>query len=242
MSEDRPGKRLAGKYELVAKMGEGGMAVVWRGLNHGSEGFAMPVAIKRVHPGFRGHYEVRQLFIEEARVGAGLRHPTIVQVHDFGADEQGDLFLVTELVRGRDDEGKGLSDEEILDNLRLLVLAGHETTASVMAWMASFMATNPAVQERVIAEATATEGLPQTPADMGRFPYAEALFRESLPSLFAAFSNQKILSGLKQVDRLVMEEKYYEALKTIRGLYPTEEEILNDRSFEQPSFRAAIAG
>ena len=68
------------------------------------------------------------------------------------------------------------------------------------------------------------------------------LFRESLPSLFAAFSNQKILSGLKQVDRLVMEEKYYEALKTIRGLYPTEEEILNDRSFEQPSFRAAIAG
>lgn len=88
--------------------------------------------------------------------------------------------LVAELVRGRDDEGKGLSDEEILDNLRLLVLAGHETTASVMAWMASFMATNPAVQERVIAEATATEGLPQTPADMGRFPYAEALFRESL--------------------------------------------------------------
>ncbi len=100
MSEDRPGKRLAGKYELVAKMGEGGMAVVWRALNHGSEGFAMPVAVKRVHPGFRGHYEVRQLFIEEARVGAGLRHPTIVQVHDFGADEEGELFLVTELVNG----------------------------------------------------------------------------------------------------------------------------------------------
>ena len=65
MSEDRPGKRLAGKYELVTKMGEGGMAVVWRGLNHGSAGFAMPVAIKRVHPGFRGHYEVRQLFADD---------------------------------------------------------------------------------------------------------------------------------------------------------------------------------
>ncbi len=100
MTEDHPGKRLAGKYELVSRMGEGGMAVVWRGLNHGADGFALPVAIKRVHPGFRGHHEVRQLFIEEARVCAGLRHPTVVQVHDFGADEDGELFLVTELVQG----------------------------------------------------------------------------------------------------------------------------------------------
>jgi flagellar biosynthesis repressor protein FlbT len=52
------------------------------------------------------------------------------------------------------------------------------------------------------------------------------LFRESLPGLMFAFRNQNILSDLKQVDRLVMEEKFYEALKTIRGLYPFEEEIL----------------
>ncbi len=53
------------------------------------------------------------------------------------------------------------------------------------------------------------------------------LFRESLPALITAFSNQKILSELKHVDRLVTEEKYYEALKTIRGLYPVEEAILD---------------
>ena len=88
--------------------------------------------------------------------------------------------LVAELVRGRDDDGRGLSDEEILDNLRLLVLAGHETTASVMAWMASYLAIHPRVHDRITAEATTAEGLPQSPADMARHPYAEALFRESL--------------------------------------------------------------
>lgn len=88
--------------------------------------------------------------------------------------------LVAEMVRGRDDEGRGLSNEEILDNLRLLVLAGHETTASVMAWMASYMAVDPKVHERMVAEATSSEGLPQAPADMGRHAFAEAVFRESL--------------------------------------------------------------
>ena len=57
---------------------------------------------------------------------------------------------------------------------------------------------------------------------------AMPLFRESLPSLITAFSNQKILSELKHVDRLVTEEKYYEALKTIRGLYALEEAILDE--------------
>ncbi len=92
-------------------------------------------------------------------------------------DAQG---LVPEMVRGRDDEGRGLTDEELLDNLRLLVFAGHETTASVMAWMASYVATDVEVHDRLVAEATAAEGLPQAPKDMGAFPYAEAIFRESL--------------------------------------------------------------
>jgi flagellar protein FlbT len=55
------------------------------------------------------------------------------------------------------------------------------------------------------------------------------LFRESLPALIDAFSNQRVLSDLKHVDRLVREEKYYEALKTIRGMYDIEAEILGQR-------------
>jgi cytochrome P450 len=86
--------------------------------------------------------------------------------------------LVAELVRGRDDEGKSLSEQEILDNLRLMVFAGHETTASTIAWMASYAAIRPDVHDRLTTEALTVGGLPQTPKEMADFPYAEALFRE----------------------------------------------------------------
>ena len=100
LSSDRPGLILNQKYELVEPIGQGGMAIVWRGISHGSEGFARPVAIKRIDPSVLGHPEVIQMFVEEARVGAALHHPNIVQVFDFGVDHEGKHFLVTELVEG----------------------------------------------------------------------------------------------------------------------------------------------
>lgn len=98
--EDVPGRLLAGKYELVAKLGQGGMAVVWRARTLGAAGFFRTVAVKRVEASVRGFDEVTEMFIEEARVGAALQHPNIVQVHDFGVDEHGCHYLVTELVEG----------------------------------------------------------------------------------------------------------------------------------------------
>jgi cytochrome P450 len=88
--------------------------------------------------------------------------------------------LVAEFVRGRDDEGQAMDDQEVLDNLRLMAFAGHETTASTIAWMASYAATNPDIHDRLMAEALAGDGLPETPKDMGAFPYAEGMFREAL--------------------------------------------------------------
>jgi serine/threonine protein kinase len=91
---------LAGKYELIEQLGRGGMAVVWSGIAHGASGFARPVAIKRIDEQVIGFAEVIEMFVEEARVGALLSHPNIVQVFDFGQDEDGHYFLVTELVNG----------------------------------------------------------------------------------------------------------------------------------------------
>ena len=98
--EDHPGRILSGRYELVEPLGKGGMAVVWRGTMHGADGFRRAVAIKRIDPSCRGFLEVLEMFVEEARVGGQLQHPNIVQVYDFGADETGERYLVTELVRG----------------------------------------------------------------------------------------------------------------------------------------------
>ncbi len=51
-------------------------------------------------------------------------------------------------------------------------------------------------------------------------------FRESVDLLLQNFSNEKVLSELKHVDQLVGEERYYDALKSIRGLYGIEAEIM----------------
>lgn len=55
---------------------------------------------------------------------------------------------------------------------------------------------------------------------------ALSMFRKSLPLLLANFSDEQIKAGLKNIDRLVSEGQVYEALKSIRGLYPLEKNVL----------------
>ncbi len=100
MPTDRPGLVLDGKYELIEAVGRGGMAVVWRAQTRGAAGFRRPVAIKRIEQNFQGFPDIEAMFVEEARVGAALRHPNIVQIHDFGVDEHGGHYLVSEWVEG----------------------------------------------------------------------------------------------------------------------------------------------
>jgi serine/threonine-protein kinase len=97
---DQAGRVLGGKYELVEQLGQGGMAVVWKAIARGAANFQRPVALKRIDASCRGFEEVVAMFIEEARVGSTLRHPNIVQVEDFGVDEHGVHYMVTELVDG----------------------------------------------------------------------------------------------------------------------------------------------
>jgi len=99
---DAAGRVLAGRYQLVEKSGAGGMAIVWRAVTRGAAGFIRPVAVKRILGGLTHNDEFVQMFVEEARVGASLDHPNVVQLHDFGADERGDYYLVMEWVEGVD--------------------------------------------------------------------------------------------------------------------------------------------
>jgi flagellar protein FlbT len=55
---------------------------------------------------------------------------------------------------------------------------------------------------------------------------ALAMFRQSLPLLLASFADERVRTGLKNIDRLVGEGHVYEALKAIRALYPLEKDIL----------------
>ena len=93
---------MAGRYQLVERAGDGGMATVWRGVTKGAAGFYRPVAIKRIKPALANDPAFIQMFVEEARVGADLDHPHIVSIHDFGEDEHGQHYLVMEWVEGVD--------------------------------------------------------------------------------------------------------------------------------------------
>lgn len=99
---DTPGQVIAGRYRLLELAGEGGMAEVWRAITLGAAGFVRPVAVKRILPHLEGDPSFIAMFVEEARVGAELSHPNIVQIHDFGLDKQGGHFLVMEWVEGLD--------------------------------------------------------------------------------------------------------------------------------------------
>lgn len=57
---------------------------------------------------------------------------------------------------------------------------------------------------------------------------AREMFRRSLPLMLANFTDERIRSALKNIDRMVGEDKIYEALKAIRSLYPLEQAILSD--------------
>ena len=61
------------------------------------------------------------------------------------------------------------------------------------------------------------------------------LYRQSLPLLLASFDDSGITAALKHVDRLVSEGHVYEALKTIRSLYPLERRALSGNDDGEPA-------
>ncbi len=91
-----------GKYQLDARLGGGGMAEVFLASTRGAEGFSRRVAIKRVLPGFSDNPAFAGMFVSEATISSRLVHPNIVSVLDFDRDPEGRLFLVMELVEGKD--------------------------------------------------------------------------------------------------------------------------------------------
>ncbi len=119
-----PGDRTGARFEIVDKIGEGGMGVVWRARQ---VSLKREVALKQVKRGD----EAGERFLAEAMVTAALDHPNIVPVHGLGRDAGGNLFLAMKLARGttwrrllhpetRDErETAARFDEE--DHLRILL-------------------------------------------------------------------------------------------------------------------------
>lgn len=88
-----------GRYELVERIGAGGMAEVYRAVMQGPEGFRRELVVKRILPQFTTRRGFRQMFVNEAKISALLAHPNIVQIFEFG-EADGSYFIAMESVRG----------------------------------------------------------------------------------------------------------------------------------------------
>ncbi|MBI2841479.1 MAG: protein kinase [Acidobacteria bacterium] len=91
-----PGARIR-EYEIIERIARGGMGAVYRARHVYLE---EERAIKVVLPGMSEKEGTVERFIREARILVRLRHPNLVQLHEFGTLEDGSFFMVMELIRG----------------------------------------------------------------------------------------------------------------------------------------------
>ena len=98
-----------GGYDLLRRLGSGGMAEVHLARANGIEGFQKLVVLKQILPHLSRDKHFVRMFLEEARVAALLDHPNVVQVFDLGKEE-GEYFFTMEFVYGENLQGllKGL--------------------------------------------------------------------------------------------------------------------------------------
>ena len=86
-----------GRYRLEEQVGQGGMAVVWRGWD---TQLRRTVAVKVLHAHLHSREDIRRRFDREAHAVARLHHPYILDVYDFSGPQAQPSYLVTEFIRG----------------------------------------------------------------------------------------------------------------------------------------------
>ncbi len=90
-----------GPYQLLDRIAVGGMAEVFKAKRSGVAGFEKTLAVKRILPHLSDNEEFVNMFVDEAKMVAGLTHPNIVQIFDLGQIEKS-YFIAMEYIHGRD--------------------------------------------------------------------------------------------------------------------------------------------
>jgi len=92
-------RRQIGRYEVLHRLGHGGMATVYMARATGSAGFEKLVALKVIHPHLAAEPNLVEMFLDEARIAAQIHNPHVVEILDLG-HERGDYYMVMEFVDG----------------------------------------------------------------------------------------------------------------------------------------------
>jgi len=92
---------MVGRWEIIKRLGSGGMADVYLARSKGEAGFEKLVAIKVMHPHLARNERAVEHFLDEARLAARISHPNVVQIQDLGKIGN-DYVIVMEYVEGVD--------------------------------------------------------------------------------------------------------------------------------------------
>lgn len=92
------GELFGNRYRILRKIGEGGMAFVYVA---NDEKLGRQVAIKILHQHMEKNADIRKRFQHEAHAISGLDHPNIVKIYDFSGEHSDKLWIVTELISGK---------------------------------------------------------------------------------------------------------------------------------------------
>ncbi len=87
--------------------------------------------------------------------------------------------ILSLLMSARDETGQPMSDRELRDELMTLMFAGHETTATAMAWALYWIHRHPQIKARLLAE-IAKLGTDPDPMEIAKLPYLNAVCQETL--------------------------------------------------------------
>src|SRR5206468_4481454 len=90
-----------GRYQLLGLLGQGGMGRLYIAERRGIQGFVKIVALKRIQPHLADSKQLREMFLNEARIAARLEHPNIVATYELG-EVDGNYFISMEYLSGED--------------------------------------------------------------------------------------------------------------------------------------------
>jgi eukaryotic-like serine/threonine-protein kinase len=113
------GRVLDGRFELRHKIGAGGMGAVYAGWQRS---VGREVAVKIIRADVAADPMSAKRFLREAKLSSRISHPNTVTLHEFGQTEDGLLYIVMELVRGRT-LAEVLRRDQVLSTSRLIRIA-----------------------------------------------------------------------------------------------------------------------
>jgi serine/threonine protein kinase len=149
MSGSRPldAPILLGRYELLERIGIGGMAEVFRARLLGPEGFQKVVVIKRALPHVAEERLGVRMFVEEAKLAASIAHDGIAQVYELGRSDDGQLFIAMEHVDGVD--------------LSRVLVAAERRALRIPPWLSVYVAAEVLDALAYVHELTDEQGRPR---------------------------------------------------------------------------------